>query len=236
MEAEGTRAHRARIYSKPLHASVVDTGMASYRSRKKGAPMRITSVGTGVEIDFEAPSPRHCGDCSLCCKLLPNVALDKPAGPPCRFQRHGKGCTIYAKRPLECQLWSCRWLAGGDETARMHRPDRSHYVIDPLPDTLRFVDNESGTASEFEAIQIWIDPAFPKTKDDPDLRAYMLRMAAEHGMPTLLRWSNRVATAIFPPSLNSDGQWHETTSECNPNIGRYSSLPEAWRNSLDKSP
>jgi hypothetical protein len=198
--------------------------------------MKITTTENGgVEIDFEATTTRRCGDCSLCCKLLPNVALDKRAGTPCAHQRHGKGCTIYPKRPQECVHWSCRWLAGGEETAGMRRPDRSHYVIDALPDTIRFVHKETGEPHEFEAAQIWVDPAFPKTKDDPELRAYMLKMAVEHAMPTLLRWSNRVATAVFPPPLSADGEWHETTTECNTGFGRYSQLPAEWRASLDKS-
>jgi hypothetical protein len=199
--------------------------------------MKITTTANGgVEIDLEATTARRCGDCSLCCKLLPNVALKKPAGKPCRYQRHGKGCTIYPTRPQECQFWSCRWLASSEETAGMRRPDRAHYVIDALPDTIRLVNNETGEPTEFEAIQIWVDPAFPKTQHDPELRAYMLKMAQEHSMPTLLRWSNRVGTAVFPPPLNADHEWHQVTSEGATGFGRYSQLPAEWRASLDKSP
>jgi hypothetical protein len=190
-----------------------------------------------TEAQIEATGARRCGDCSLCCKLLPNVALDKPAGQPCRFQRHGKGCKIYPNRPSECAIWSCRWLIAADETAGMRRPDRAHYVIDPLPDAIRMTNNETGEAQEFEALQIWIDPAFPATKDDPELRAYMLRMAQQTGMPSLLRWSNWVATAVFPPPLNADGEWHATPpQDCSTEFGRYSRLPAAWRDSLAKSP
>jgi hypothetical protein len=199
--------------------------------------MKITTNAEGsVTIDFESETSRKCGDCSLCCKLMPNVALEKPAGKPCRYQRHGHGCTIYSQRPHECQHWSCRWLAAPEETAGMRRPDRAHYVIDALPDTVRIVNNETGEVIESEAAQVWIDPAFPKAKDDPELRAYMLKMALDHRMPTLLRWSNRNATVIFPPPITADRQWHEETSECNPNIGIFAQLPAAWRASLDKSP
>jgi hypothetical protein len=198
--------------------------------------MKITSTSGAVTIDFEATTARRCGDCSLCCKLLPNVALDKPAGKVCQFQRHGKGCTIYPRRPPECQWWACYWLASPEETAGMRRPDRSHYVIDPLPDAMRISNNATGEAQSIDALQIWIDPAFPKTKDDPELRAYMLKAAVQRNMPTLLRWSNRVATAVFPPPFNADGEWHEVTSECAPDIGRYSRLPAEWRASLAKSP
>ena len=95
----------------------------------------------------------------------------------------------------------------------MGRPDRVHYVIDALPDAVRLTHTETGETVELKALQIWIDPSFPEAAQDPELRAYMLRMAKLHGMPSLLRWSHRIGTAIFPPPLNTDGQWHEVTSD-----------------------
>jgi hypothetical protein len=180
-----------------------------------------------MKITTTADGNRRCGGCTACCKLLPVVALDKGAGVRCQHQRHGKGCTIYARRPHECRLWSCRWLTNAEETHGMRRPDRAHYVIDALPDTVRLTNNETGEQTDLDALQIWIDPAFPETAQDPELRAYMLKMAEQHGMPSLLRWSNRIATAIFPPPINTAGEWHEVTSECSVGVGRYSRLPVA---------
>jgi hypothetical protein len=34
---------------------------------------------------------RQCGDCQLCCKLLPVPPLQKAAGVACRFQKFHKG-------------------------------------------------------------------------------------------------------------------------------------------------
>jgi hypothetical protein len=197
--------------------------------------MKITTTESGVEIDFETVPARRCGECTLCCKLLPNVALDKRAGARCVHQRHGKGCAIYLTRPMECQTWSCRWLAAADETAGMSRPDRSHYVIDALPDMIRLNPNDGGDPIELQAMQIWIDPAFPATQNDAQLRAYMLKMAREYGMASLLRWSNRDGTAVFPPPLNADGEWHEVRSQCTPGFGLFEKLPKAFQDSLDKS-
>jgi Fe-S-cluster containining protein len=114
---------------------------------------------------------RQCGDCQLCCKLLPmqpgrrearaTTALieaglarpdefvgmlpewTKPAGERCKFQKAGKGCAVYARRPLGCRLWNCRWLVDAGETSR---PDRAHYVIDIMPDVIRMVPNEGDSA------------------------------------------------------------------------------------------
>src|SRR5262245_37028912 len=101
---------------------------------------------TDVKITMTDPT-RHCGECTLCCKLLPVHGgplingirmpsdLDKPAGERCKYQRHGKGCTVYKsyKMPTCCRVWNCRWLVN-DDTQDQSRPDRSHLVIDIVPD------------------------------------------------------------------------------------------------------
>src|SRR5215475_5729348 len=98
---------------------------------------------------------RHCGTCTLCCRLLPMrknrdtkyvvtaVAMgmispqesmavvpdfDKLSGERCQYQR-SKGCSVYARRPFGCRVWNCRWLTN-DDTNAMARPDRVGYVVD----------------------------------------------------------------------------------------------------------
>jgi hypothetical protein len=53
---------------------------------------------------------RACGDCSLCCKLLPVNSVNKPADSWCRYCAPGRGCTIYDDRPAECRTFHCSWL------------------------------------------------------------------------------------------------------------------------------
>lgn len=190
--------------------------------------MKMTQTEDHTTFDFEATGNRRCGGCTLCCKLLPMRSLMKPSNTRCKHQRSGKGCAIYERRPWECQMWSCRWLAAEDETSGMPRPDRAHYVIDMMLDEAQFVDNATGKVNKFSVLQIWVDPAFPEAKDEPHLRAYMLRMAQQHGLPSLLRWSSRVATAVFPPPLGGD-EWHERTSGCNEAIGIFGRLPPELR-------
>jgi hypothetical protein len=84
---------------------------------------------------------RQCGDCQLCCKLLPIQELNKAAGDRCQHQRHGIGCNIYPNRPNCCQLWNCRWLAGDNTGAR---PDHAHYVVDIMPDYITAVPHDGG--------------------------------------------------------------------------------------------
>jgi len=64
-----------------------------------GDHMTLTEADDGSASMTFGPKPpgaRVCGSCSLCCKLLPIPPLNKPAGKRCDYQRHGKGCTIYA--------------------------------------------------------------------------------------------------------------------------------------------
>ena len=96
---------------------------------------------------------RKCGDCQLCCVLLPvadgaavtlpngrvhqMAGLNKPANTRCPYQKHGVGCKLHGTKdmPYSCSIWVCKWLTG-DDTADLPRPDRSHYVIDPMPDVV----------------------------------------------------------------------------------------------------
>ena len=55
---------------------------------------------------------RHCGGCTLCCKLIPVEELHKAAGQRCKHQITGKGCRIYERRPTSCREWTCLWIKG----------------------------------------------------------------------------------------------------------------------------
>jgi hypothetical protein len=160
---------------------------------------------------------RQCGDCQLCCKLLPVKSLDKPAGQRCQHQSHARGCKVYARLARvspECRLWNCRWLVE-DDTADLRRPDRSHYVIDLVPDFVTLRDDATGDAQHIQVVQIWVDPKFPDAHRDPALRAYLERRAKDN-IIGLVRWDNEKAVALFPPELSSDRQWHEQGSKFRP--------------------
>jgi hypothetical protein len=166
---------------------------------------------------------RQCGDCQLCCKLLPVPPLDKKAGQRCKHQKFGKGCTVYhtAKMPPECAIWNCRWLVN-DDTADLPRPDRSHYVIDIMPDFVTLQPNNGDPPQHIQVVQIWIDPKHPEARHDPALQRYLIRRA-EQGIAALIRLNARDAITLFAPPFNAEGQWHEINSA---RAGRQHSLPE----------
>jgi hypothetical protein len=148
---------------------------------------------------------RQCGDCQLCCKLLPVPPLGKKANERCQHQKFGKGCAVYHKAgmPPECGIWNCRWLVN-DDTADLSRPDRSHYVIDIVPDHITMQDNETGEQRHIQVVQVWVDPKYPLAYRDPALRAYLLRRG-EQGIAALVRYDNKRAVTLIPPNMIGDG-------------------------------
>jgi hypothetical protein len=152
---------------------------------------------------------RQCGDCQLCCKLLPVPPLGKKAGQRCKHQKFGKGCAVYhrAGMPPECAMWNCRWLVN-DDTDELSRPDRSHYVIDVMPDFVTLQTNADDPPQNIQVAQIWIDPKHPEAHRDPALRRWMVRRAHE-GIASLIRFNQRDALTVFPPPFDEQGEWHE---------------------------
>ena len=174
-----------------------------------------------IELANSDAMQRHCGDCQLCCRLLPvkdnepwrrGDPLDKKSGERCRHQKFGKGCAVYAtsEMPHCCKIWNCRWLVNSD-TADLSRPDRSHYVIDIMPDFVTVSDNETGATRHIQVVQIWCDPKHPHAHRDPHLRAYLERRAAE-GIIGIVRFNSSDAITLLPPSMCSDNRWHEHTT------------------------
>lgn len=154
---------------------------------------------------------RKCGDCSLCCRLLPVVELGKNAGQRCDHQRAGKGCMIYATKPFSCAVWNCKWLVDA-ETAGLPRPDRAHYVIDIMPDYVTMTP-EGGQSIRVPVQQVWVDPQHKDAWRTPEFREFMELQAATRGMATIIRWSSRDAVTVFPPAMNSDNEWHELSGQ-----------------------
>jgi hypothetical protein len=148
---------------------------------------------------------RTCGSCTLCCKLLPTKEIEKPANVRCPHQRVGKGCSIYANRPMSCRLWSCQWLLG-EELGE--RPDRSRLVVDPLPDFVVTVDDDTGERKEVPVVQVWCSSSDREAHRNPAFRAWLDRK----GIPALIRFDNRSGLLIAPPSRSTDGEWFEKLS------------------------
>lgn len=158
-------------------------------------------------------SMRRCGECTLCCRLLPvaDSGLKKPAGERCQHQRM-TGCAIYSDRPTSCRLWSCAWLLDDQATAGMSRPDRAHYVVDMMKDYVEVSDPETGeTVMKQPVAQIWADPKHPDAHRDPALREMLDKMK----IAGLVRYTNapgRNGVLLVPPSLTGQAEFVEIQS------------------------
>ncbi|MEI9852448.1 MAG: YkgJ family cysteine cluster protein [Sphingomonas sp.] len=75
------------------------------------------------------PAPgRSCGGCTLCCKVMEVTELAKPPGQWCGHCAVGKGCGIYAERPLSCRTYMCVYLVSLRAGPHWY-PARSKMVI-----------------------------------------------------------------------------------------------------------
>jgi hypothetical protein len=156
---------------------------------------------------------RRCGDCQLCCTLLPVKGIGKLDGVRCKHQRSRldvsgpPGCAVYHAKgfPIECGLWSCRWLAD-DSAAALDRPDRSHYVIDIVPDFIT-VQGVGGPEGALPIIQVWIDPRYPDAHRDPAFREWVVKTEPQCGV--LVRYNARDAIVLIPPHMSDTGEWEE---------------------------
>lgn len=160
---------------------------------------------------------RECGDCQLCCRLLPmsdnepwrdGPPIKKPANVRCPYQKHGVGCSIYDKRPFCCEVWTCRWLIN-DDMDDQSRPDRSHLVVDVMPDYVT-IQTEGEPDQKIEVVQVWCDPRYPDAHRNPTFRRYVARLG-EKGILTIIRYNSHDCLTIFPPALMDSGKFHEFT-------------------------
>jgi hypothetical protein len=92
----------------------------------------------------EPSAKKACGDCTLCCKVMAIEELAKPVSSWCPHCKPGRGCLIYANRPMECQTFSCLWLVN-DQLDQHWKPNKSKLVL---------------TTSQ-DGIEVRCDPGFP---------------------------------------------------------------------------
>lgn len=151
---------------------------------------------------------RACGSCTACCTQVPVAELEKPANTRCKHLSYAKRCTIYARRPISCQYWSCRWLFDpGTVEAGMRRPDLAGYVVDCNLD-----DVIVGGERSVKVMQIWVDPKRRDAHRDPALRAYLSEIGRTHRLASIVRWSSDEGFVLVPPNMAREGEWLELHS------------------------
>jgi hypothetical protein len=118
---------------------------------------------------------RLCGTeerrCSLCCKVMGVVELNKPAGVWCEHADPGKGCRIYEDRPPTCRNFVCLWLRD-PRFPEEARPDQSRVVLTCTP--------------EGETILAHPDAGYPHAAEN-GIVGKILADAEHNGVPVTIR-------------------------------------------------
>jgi hypothetical protein len=168
----------------------------------------MTGPGMTAEERVARVHPRQCGECNLCCKLLPVQNLH-PANQWCQHAVKGHGCGIYPDRPVACRAFACMWLSGEELPDELKRPDKAHYVIDEAADIIGVNGEQRG------CLQVWADPGYPTAwRTDAALRGLIL-WAAENGAATLIRFGSIRGRLVLAPPLSPMGVWEEHESVAN---------------------
>jgi len=162
-----------------------------------------------MRIGYTSKMERKCDECQLCCELVPVEEILKKAGHKCEHQKEGVGCGIYKNRPLSCRFYSCGWL-GMAEAKGLARPDKSHYIIHPEPDTIEMTTN-GGSPREIKVMVIWCDPKFPDAHRDPKLRYILDR----NKIVAKIAFDSVRSILVIPPSMNDQNIWYEKEIQIN---------------------
>jgi hypothetical protein len=122
---------------------------------------------------------RICGTCSLCCKLPRIEELAKDAGEWCSHCKPGRGCQIYADRPVICRNFACAWL--DHRIGHGWRPTTSHMVV----------------YQQRANVLVLVDPAYPDAwKRQPylsELEQCAAKLSPLDGFVSIFVKSQRVA-------------------------------------------
>ena len=152
------------------------------------------------ELGVTRNTKRSCGDCTLCCRLMPVKDYGKLANEKCRHQRQ-KRCAIYANRPRSCRLWSCAWLADAAiEKFDIPRPDKAHFIIDIQRGHIHI------SGKVVPSVEIWCDPRRRDAYRHRGLATY-LNHVARKGVAALIRYASDEAIVVLAPNLTGTGDF-----------------------------
>ena len=93
----------------------------------------------------------ECGDCTLCCTLLPIKALGKPANMTC--VHCDRGCSIHESKPFECHSFDCSWRQSGVDNDDL-RPDKCGVVFEKTDKSTVFGNVSPGGVSNLARRQV----------------------------------------------------------------------------------
>lgn len=128
---------------------------------------------------------RSCDDCTMCCKLLAVVSIEKPRAVWCPHCNQRRGCKVYDTRPDECEAFYCGYRRI-DHLDDRWKPSKCKFVINYESETNRIV--------------IHVDPVRPDAwRLEPfysTLKAWARSARQDGGM--VIVWVGPQATVVYP--------------------------------------
>jgi Fe-S-cluster containining protein len=110
----------------------------------------------------ELKPQRPCGDCALCCKILPIDTFDgeddgKPAGQWCHHWSKQTGCSIYEERYEVCHIFHCFWALG--LIPEELKPNKTKTVLAMYKE---------------EVLIVYCDPAYPDAWEKGNMGTFLM--------------------------------------------------------------
>ncbi len=78
---------------------------------------------------------KTCGECTLCCELLPIGEINKSPNTLCKDCTLNKGCNIYNNRPESCKNFNCSYLTS-DDMGESLKPNICNIIFEVVTDTI----------------------------------------------------------------------------------------------------
>lgn len=91
---------------------------------------------------------KECGDCTLCCLLLPIKDANSKPNELCSHCDLKKGCKIYEKRPQACKDFNCSWLLDDNMSGDL-RPDKCNVIFEKITNNIELA------LVSFEELNAW---------------------------------------------------------------------------------
>lgn len=79
-------------------------------------------------------SLNQCGECTLCCEILPIPEINKPENQLCPNCTEKSGCNIYSNRPISCRQFDCVYIKNDDSEDL--RPDKTGIIFEYISENI----------------------------------------------------------------------------------------------------
>lgn len=92
-------------------------------------------------------------------------------------------------------------------TISLDRPDRSHYVLDIMPDYIEVIPDDKEPI-KIPVVQVWVDPKHRDAYQDPALLKFLEGRFNRFQQLALIRYSATEAILLLPPAISPTKDWY----------------------------